>query len=877
MGKKYIFTKKQLDEVIMNIDEEDDSFEYLDDSDPTDSTIGSDTSAVGMIGNSNVGQKNPTTDQQSNFVAKQNYWWSRAMGARPINYSMTKESFEKKYINNLFEIKKKRVNEEFNNNEVNINDFLDSTSQQRIQNSIQIINQKLREPQARYQVLKYLLNNIDKSNLTADMKADLRNIVMEAIKKNGIIKPKLNEKIEYKNGDWYDDGIRLDIPKDYGVAYGSFHRPNDKNWFQNNKEYSVSYYHDGGIMNVYIINDNTGKNDYNVDFDTLTYNVNRIIRDKNDSIYYLLFDSLSSYEIATEIFNEFERFISEWINIPLFMLKKDELMKEKVLDTITKLIKKFRDNEIKNKYKSETYENKKIIKPRLSEDTKDFNYLNDNKNDEDLWKFNQELESKYKLKKLLLSSLPNGWIYIDTIVVKDKGKGYGTAFMKDICEWADENNKILALKPYPLGWFYDTKDESEEWLAQFYQHFGFKFLDKPYDNGEHTITMTRKPNAISSIIENRKIIKPQLNEYVWTVASVQKRIDKIMNDNTLSDTSKKLRLLSVGISVPGNSILTKMAMDAANKLGYDNVNEEILKSKPYNVIGYHARELKNLNLKLKTTPIYFTNSLENAMKFEGRYIYKCNLKLNKPFVIDVEGQDWDQLPLPDDIIEKINYFDVNIHTDLLVQYVSTFLPEYDSVVMLNIHEGENYDIIGNNYIPFNGSQVELIEIIDTKPGRKLTSVDDNWVEIKENINEENSMLKSHTFQVPNDLYNYLLDIYNKVKGNPQYTNLDGYKRLDNIIDRKGKIGYDWIRTIKNYFDNYTGDGSDETYRLNGGNEMKKWINSALNNAQKSIEMSKKGSENAGMKNVFIQTHYKDNSKITTNPEAVSMGGLGIKK
>jgi hypothetical protein len=98
MAKKIIFTQKQLDEIIMNIDEDDNSFEYLDDTDPTVSVPGSEVSAVGIVGDSNVGQKNPTTDQQSNFVARQNYWWSRSMGAKPINYSMTKEEFEREYF-----------------------------------------------------------------------------------------------------------------------------------------------------------------------------------------------------------------------------------------------------------------------------------------------------------------------------------------------------------------------------------------------------------------------------------------------------------------------------------------------------------------------------------------------------------------------------------------------------------------------------------------------------------------------------------------------------------------------------------------------------------------------------------------------------------
>lgn len=150
----------------------------------------------------------------------------------------------------------------------------------------------------------------------------------------------------------------------------------------------------------------------------------------------------------------------------------------------------------------------------------------------------------------------------------------------------------------------------------------------------------------------------------------------------------------------------------------------------------------------------------------------------------------------------------------------------------------------------------------------------NLLEIFDNIiNEENSQLSKsgQTYQIPPKIMINLHNLYKKVKDKPQYSDLDGYKRLSNFIDREGKLTYEWLKRVKNYFDTYSGDGTDITYQMNGGNELKKWCNKTLQQATEIIKNGKETMKNNGVDNQFIQTHYKD--KMNTNPTNVTIPSI----
>ena len=91
----------------------------------------------------------------------------------------------------------------------------------------------------------------------------------------------------------------------------------------------------------------------------------------------------------------------------------------------------------------------------------------------------------------------------------------------------------------------------------------------------------------------------------------------------------------------------------------------------------------------------------------------------------------------------------------------------------------------------------------------------------------------------------------------------GFKRAKNIVDTK-RLSYEQMKRVKNYFDNYEGDGNDMEFKLNGGDLMKSWVNNTLGNARDAIENVKRVEMNAGKENAFIRTHNKDrdNKNIT---------------
>lgn len=85
---------------------------------------------------------------------------------------------------------------------------------------------------------------------------------------------------------------------------------------------------------------------------------------------------------------------------------------------------------------------------------------------------------------------------------------------------------------------------------------------------------------------------------------------------------------------------------------------------------------------------------------------------------------------------------------------------------------------------------------------------------------------------------------------------EGYKRNKELQD-KSFIGYPQLKRIKNFFDNFKGNQHDPEFVLNGGFEMKNWVNDTLRKMRDGIELTSKNKMNAGMQNQFIDPHTKD--------------------
>jgi hypothetical protein len=98
----------------------------------------------------------------------------------------------------------------------------------------------------------------------------------------------------------------------------------------------------------------------------------------------------------------------------------------------------------------------------------------------------------------------------------------------------------------------------------------------------------------------------------------------------------------------------------------------------------------------------------------------------------------------------------------------------------------------------------------------------------------NSKLYGNKIELPEEVVGYLNDCFNHIPNASD--SIDGYRR--NIDLRKNKsITYQQLKRIKNWFDNYDGDGKDAPFILNGADYMKNWVNSTLNHLRNKTQSS----------------------------------------
>jgi hypothetical protein len=86
-------------------------------------------------------------------------------------------------------------------------------------------------------------------------------------------------------------------------------------------------------------------------------------------------------------------------------------------------------------------------------------------------------------------------------------------------------------------------------------------------------------------------------------------------------------------------------------------------------------------------------------------------------------------------------------------------------------------------------------------------------------------------------------------------NTEGYKR-NQELQNKNFISYKQLKRIKNFFDNFKGNQNEHEFILNGGVEMKNWVNNELRRMREYLKTTKTNKMNAGMMNQFIDPHQK---------------------
>lgn len=116
--------------------------------------------------------------------------------------------------------------------------------------------------------------------------------------------------------------------------------------------------------------------------------------------------------------------------------------------------------------------------------------------------------------------------------------------------------------------------------------------------------------------------------------------------------------------------------------------------------------------------------------------------------------------------------------------------------------------------------------------------------------------------LPEKILNHLHSSFTDAKGASESN--EGYKR-NKELRNNGKITYQSLKRIKNWFDNFNGHPNDLSYKLNGGDYMKNWIDQQLQSMRGNVYNTKKNKSDAGMENQFISPHNKDNINNLNRP------------
>jgi len=99
----------------------------------------------------------------------------------------------------------------------------------------------------------------------------------------------------------------------------------------------------------------------------------------------------------------------------------------------------------------------------------------------------------------------------------------------------------------------------------------------------------------------------------------------------------------------------------------------------------------------------------------------------------------------------------------------------------------------------------------------------------------NKDLYGKTIQLPKEITEYLETCFNHVSNSD--ANTEGHNRNQELRNT-GYVTYQQLGRIKNWFDNYSGDGKDAPYILNGADYMKSWVDRTLDSIRNGDQMSK---------------------------------------
>ena len=108
-------------------------------------------------------------------------------------------------------------------------------------------------------------------------------------------------------------------------------------------------------------------------------------------------------------------------------------------------------------------------------------------------------------------------------------------------------------------------------------------------------------------------------------------------------------------------------------------------------------------------------------------------------------------------------------------------------------------------------------------------------------------------EFPKDKREHMKKCFHMVKGADE--NTEGFNRNKELQTQKF-IDYKQLKRIKNFFDNFKGKHTDPSFILNGGVEIKNWVNNELRKMREYGHLTKRNKMDTGMQNAFIKPHEK---------------------
>jgi hypothetical protein len=117
----------------------------------------------------------------------------------------------------------------------------------------------------------------------------------------------------------------------------------------------------------------------------------------------------------------------------------------------------------------------------------------------------------------------------------------------------------------------------------------------------------------------------------------------------------------------------------------------------------------------------------------------------------------------------------------------------------------------------------------------------------------NKSLYDNEIEFPSDKREHMKKCFHMVKNADE--NTEGYNRNKELQSQKF-ITYKQLKRIKNFFDSFKGNQKEPSFILNGGVEIKNWVNDELRKMREYVKLTKRNKMDAGMMNQFIDPHEK---------------------